>query len=165
VYLQIDICGTETISLTSDTQYTLTLDIDATAATTEVDLAAMFQTDDEYCPPVQYAIKADDTDFASSTDLTADQLLNVNSTGETMTLFPEAEDTYTFYIYAVSESGAQATRAGELTVQCVATSQTVTATEGTEVVDVTKNTDTVTLLDAAAVQAFFSVADAVRCQI
>jgi hypothetical protein len=161
----ITVCGSETLSLTDDTTYTSTLDIDQAATATEVDLAAMFATDDDYCPPNVYALFLDDTDYDTATDPSADELLNFNSTDSTMSLFPEAEGEYTFFIYAVTESGVQATRPATLTVQCVASSQTITPTADTDLVDVTKNQDTVSLLDAAAVQAFFSVADDVRCLI
>jgi hypothetical protein len=110
VYLQIDICGSETITLVDATDFSSTLDIDPAAIATEVDLTAMFTTDDEYCPPVTYALKTDDTTFPEASDPSADQLLNFNSADGTMSLFPQTEDEHTFFIYAVTVSGAQATK-------------------------------------------------------
>jgi hypothetical protein len=170
VEAKIIVCGSETLSQVEDNTYSSTVDIDAAANATDVDLSALFASDDPFCPAISYALKTNDTDFDTATDPTADELLNFNSTDGTMSLFPQEEGVYDFYIYAISQSGAQVTKPATLTVQCVSTSQVITLvdTSGNNfLVETVKNQDpeVASLLTFSELDALFSLSDPDRCLI
>ena len=119
VQVILTICGAEVLSPVDAAAYEKTLDIGPSASIFDLDVAALFQTDDNYCPPQSYTLKLN-TDYASQEDPTADDLLNFNLTDTTLSLYAQDEKEHTFYVLTESITGQFAYKEFTLTVQCVA---------------------------------------------
>ena len=129
----------------------------------------MFSSNDPYCEPVSFALKTSNGAPNSATDPTTAESANffiASNTPSVMSLYPQDENVFTFYILAQSVAGKYAYKTVEFTVICDTDSQTVSLSEaGTLFVDVLKNEGTRTLLDVATVQSLFQTSDAARCLI
>ena len=102
---KIVVCGSETLS-PDQASFSNSLDIGPSATTFTVNVVPWFSSNDPYCPPLAYHLRLDNTAFASSTQPSAADLLNFFLTGTTLSLFPQTENVHTFYIYAISVTGA-----------------------------------------------------------
>jgi hypothetical protein len=110
IRIVITICGSETLSAVESSTFTKTLDIGPSQSAFSIDLPAMFQTSDSYCPAYSYHIKTDNTALALATEPSADDTLNFYLSGTSLQLFPQTEKVHSFFVYAVSASGHQVTR-------------------------------------------------------
>ena len=113
---KIIVCGFEAISRVDEIDFTKTLDIGPSAAVFSVDAAAIFSSNDTFCPPIAYHLRLDDTTFAASTLPTADDNLNFYLEGSSLKLFAQTEKVHSFFIYAVSVTNKLAKKPAILTV-------------------------------------------------
>ena len=103
--------------------------------------------------------------YASTETPSAANLLNFNSSGSTLSLFPQDMGTYTFYVLGHSVTNKYAFRQVDYTVVCGLTSQTVSLVNpDTVTIEVDKNI-AATLLAENNITSMFTVADQERCQI
>jgi len=113
---KIVVCGFEVISRVDEINYAKTLDIGPSATVFSVDAAAMFSSNDTFCPPIAYHLKLDDTTLAASTSPSADDTLNFYLESSSLKLFAKTEKVHSFYIYAVSVTDKLATKPATLIV-------------------------------------------------
>ncbi len=141
VKVTVNICGNETITAKDPAAYTKTLDIGPTSTPFGVALNLLFESDDTYCPVLNFTASTAN-DFTNQVELAPQEQLNfdLQSTLKRTELKAQDEGSHTFYVFAQSVTGKHASKEFELTNECVQTSQTVSLVDpSSTIIEVEKN--------------------------
>ena len=165
---KIIVCRFETLS--SGTTISETVYINPQAAT-DLDVNAMFSSNDSFCPPNQFVLSMDSpSDPATATSPSATDLLSFtmdSSNGAfTLHLLDSDVSTHTFYVLARSVSGNHVYQQVDLTIECADFSQTLTLSNaGADLIERDKNQGTISLLSESELLGLFVRSDTARCPI
>jgi len=166
VKVTLIVCGWEQLSLVNQDPLSHTLIVRDNVTQTVDLLQGLFVTNDTFCPPTTFVVRADDADLPTSTNLTSDQSLNAWIEGSELKLYARDPGSIDFWVQAITITDKHVNQPATLINNCGPNSQDIwRTTAGVQEKAVAKNLQTIELYSAAAIHGMFQQIDPTRCEI